>query len=108
MTIILEKPAVSEVLTLTVSVPMTFTRNMVAVAVDQAVTDRQVHPDELTPECIREALVIQLRVRGELDVEEDGSFLAKPADYPSDQLFMDAIFRAADRAFPELAPAVTA
>lgn len=108
MSIILEKPATSEARTLTISVPMTITRAMVVVAVDEASADKQVHPDALTPECVREALLVLLRVRGELALEDDGTFLDRTPDDPEDRPFWDAMYRAADRAFPELAPEVTA
>ncbi|MBL1100614.1 hypothetical protein [Streptomyces coffeae] len=107
MSIILEKPAVSEAPTLTISVPMAVTRDMVAAVVDLVVADGYGPADGLTPEFIRESVEVHLRVCGVLDLEESAKYFTS-ADDGSVTDFIAAVYRAADRAFPELAPAVTA
>ncbi|MGW7598138.1 hypothetical protein [Streptomyces antimycoticus] len=108
MSIILEKPAQSEApAAVTIGVLIAVTRDMVAAVVDQVVANGYGPADSLTPEFIRESVEIHLRACGTLSLEEDAGYFATPAD---DSLadYIAAIYRAVDRACPELAPAVTA
>lgn len=103
MSIILEKPTQSEAPTVTISVSMDVTRDMVAAVIDEIVADGYGPVDSLTPEFIRESVEIHLRVRGALALEEDAGYFANPVDDSLADLIA-AIYRAADRAYPELAP----
>ncbi|MGW3427514.1 hypothetical protein ACWDHW_06095 [Streptomyces melanosporofaciens] len=108
MSIILEKPAQSEAPDLTITVPMTVDRDMLAYALDAAVGGGWGHPDDLDVEFIREYIGAELSVRGWLEVEQDKRLLRQGVEYePGLRPHVEALYRAIDRAFPELAPAVT-
>ncbi|MFE9065025.1 hypothetical protein [Streptomyces violaceusniger] len=108
MSIILEKPALSEAGTITLSVPMDVTRDMLAYALADAGPGGWGTPDSWPVEFIRDYVKVELSVNGSLRAEQDAHLLRREAERdPVMRAYVEALYRSIDRAYPELAPAVT-
>lgn len=107
MSIILEKPATSEARTMSLVVSVEVTRNALAYALGDTDDGGWGPLEEWSVEFIREFVGVTLAGRGVLDLERWAHLLWRDADRdPAERAYVESVYRAIDRAYPELAPAV--
>ena len=104
MSIISEKPVLIDPDLFHISVPVPVDRDMLAYALADTNDGSWGPLDDWSVEFIREYVGVTLAVRGSLNVAEDArrSWL-----WPTERDYVESAYRAIDRAYPELAPAVT-
>ncbi|AEM87069.1 hypothetical protein [Streptomyces violaceusniger] len=109
MSIILEKPALSEPGMVHINVPVPVNRDMLAYALADTDDGSWGPLDGLPVEFIRDYVGVTLAGRGMLMLDQYSHLVWRDTECdPSLRAYVESAFRAIDRAYPELAPAVTA
>ncbi|MER5312893.1 hypothetical protein ABT034_34555 [Streptomyces sp. NPDC002773] len=87
-----------------VTVQVAMTRDMLALALDHAVTNAYDALDTWTVAYIREGVEMALSMEGPWRIEQDAHSFPDLLDDPAARTNVQAVYRAVDRAFPLYAP----